>query len=227
MAWLDDFGAGSALIALWLAFAVAVIALGEWRQRPVLRWGGRLVLSVATAFSLLWQLLNFVFGVRAGNLVVFNALLFADAIPALIYAALAWLVPHRPLLRRIAAVLAAGYALAWVSLEIRRAFHSRVELFGGSTDVEWYLYSVAWLAFAVAALVIGLIRNNDWLRRAGLIGIGLVIAKVFLSDMAELEGVLRALSFIGLGGALVGLGYAYRRLRPPAVAPPEPSAAPT
>ena len=53
MAWLDDFGAASALIALWLAFAVAVIALGEWRQRPVLRWGGRLVLSVATVFSLL------------------------------------------------------------------------------------------------------------------------------------------------------------------------------
>jgi len=37
---------------------------------------------------------------------------------------------------------------------------------------------------------------------------------VFLSDMAELEGVLRALSFLGLGAALVGLGYAYRRLRP-------------
>ena len=193
----------------------------------MLRWGGRLLLGVATAFSLVWQLLNFVFGVRAGDLVVFNALLFADGLPALIYAVLAWLAPHRPALRRIAAGLAAGYALAWVSLEIRRGFHSRVELFGGSTDVEWYLYSVAWLAFAVAALVIGLIRNNDWLRRAGLIGVGLVIAKVFLSDMAELDGVLRALSFIGLGGALVGLGYAYRRLRPQAAAPPEPSAAPT
>ena len=117
-------------------------------------------------------------------------------------------------------------ALAWVTLEIRRGFDSRVELFGGSTDVEWYLYSVAWLAFAVAALVIGLVRDNDWLRRAGLIGVGLVVAKVFLSDMAELEGVLRALSFIGLGGALVGLGYAYRRLRPPA-APAEPTPAPT
>ena len=42
MAWLDDFGDASALFALWLAFAVAVIALGEYRQRPVLRWGGRL-----------------------------------------------------------------------------------------------------------------------------------------------------------------------------------------
>jgi uncharacterized membrane protein len=35
-----------------------------------------------------------------------------------------------------------------------------------------------------------------------LLGIALVIAKVFLSDMAELEGVLRALSFLGLGAAL-------------------------
>jgi uncharacterized membrane protein len=32
--------------------------------------------------------------------------------------------------------------------------------------------------------------------------------------MAALGGVLRALSFLGLGGALVGIGYAYRRLRP-------------
>jgi len=71
-----------------------------------------------------------------------------------------------------------------------------------------------WLVFAAALLGTGLWRGSKWLRRAGLLGIALVIAKVFLSDMAELEGVLRALSFLGLGAALVGLGYAYRRLRP-------------
>jgi uncharacterized membrane protein len=32
--------------------------------------------------------------------------------------------------------------------------------------------------------------------------------------MAQLEGALRALSFLGLGGVLIGIGYAYRRLRP-------------
>ena len=32
--------------------------------------------------------------------------------------------------------------------------------------------------------------------------------------MAELTGVLRALSFMGLGGVLIGIGYAYRRLLP-------------
>ncbi|MBV8775956.1 MAG: DUF2339 domain-containing protein, partial [Alphaproteobacteria bacterium] len=63
-------------------------------------------------------------------------------------------------------------------------------------------------------LAAGLIRRDEWLRRVSLGGIGLVVAKVFLSDMAQLEGALRALSFIGLGGALVAIGYAYRRLRP-------------
>ena len=45
MGWLDDFATAACLFALWLAFAVAVIALGEYRERPVLRWGGRLLLS--------------------------------------------------------------------------------------------------------------------------------------------------------------------------------------
>ena len=179
--------------------------IGEYRERPVLRWGGRLLLAVATAFSMLWQLMGLLFGVRVGDLPVLNALLVVEAVPALIYAVLAWLVPHRPKLRTIARVLAAAYAFLWVTLEIKHDFHTRVELFAGSTDVEWYLYSVAWLAFAGAALAVGLVRGNHWLRRAGLIGVGMVVGKVFLSDMAELNGVLRALSFIGLGGALVGL----------------------
>jgi uncharacterized membrane protein len=139
MGWLDDFATAASLFALWLAFAVAVIALGEYRERPVLRWGGRLLLAVATAFSLLWQLLGLLFGVRVGDLPILNGLLIAEAVPALIFAVLAWLVPHRPRLRMIARVLAAGYAFLWVTLEIKRAFHARVELFGGSTDVEWYL----------------------------------------------------------------------------------------
>jgi len=39
----------------------------------------------------------------------------------------------------------------------------------------------------------------------------LVVAKVFLVDMAGLTGLLRVFSFLGLGAALLGLGYAYRR----------------
>ncbi len=211
---LEDFGAGAALIALWLLFGGVLLVVGERRHRPVLRWGGWLVLAVTTYVALLWQPIMLLFRARVGSLPIIDALLLADAVPALIYATIAWLRSTPPVLRTIARILAAAYALAWITLEIQHLFHGDVELFASSTEGEWYAYSVAWLTFAGVAFASGLIWRNRWLRQAGLIGIGLVIAKVFLSDMAELSGVLRALSFLGLGGALVGLGYAYRRFRP-------------
>jgi uncharacterized membrane protein len=211
---LEDFGAGAALIAVWLAFAGVLLVVGERRQRPVLRWGGLVLLGGTTILALWWQPIMLLFGAPVGNLAIFDALLLADAAPALIYATIAWQVRSWPVLPIVARTLAAAYAFAWITLEIQHIFHGEVALFARSTEAEWYAYSVAWLAFAGAGLAIGLWRRNRWLRQAGLIGIGLVIAKVFLSDMAELGGVLRALSFLGLGGALVGLGYAYRRFRP-------------
>ena len=46
----------------------------------------------------------------------------------------------------------------------------------------------------------------------------LTVAKVFLLDMAGLDGIFRALSFIGLGLVLVGIGWLYQRL----LFPPQP-----
>jgi uncharacterized membrane protein len=40
----------------------------------------------------------------------------------------------------------------------------------------------------------------------------LTVAKVFVVDMDALTGVWRALSFIGLGLVLVGIGLLYQRL---------------
>jgi len=211
---VDEFAAGAALIAAWALFGAGSLALGARKQRPVLLWGGLLVLGWATVVTLLWQPIILLFGAKVGELAIFDALLLADAVPAAVYSAIAWHSPDRPVVRTIARILAAGLAFIWVTLEIRHLFQGKVELFASSSDAEWYAYSVAWLAFAGAALALGFIERSQWVRRVGLIGLALVIAKVFLSDMAELSGVLRALSFLGLGGALVGIGYAYRRFRP-------------
>jgi uncharacterized membrane protein len=117
-------------------------------------------------------------------------------------------------LQWVARIASIGFAFLWLTLEIRHVFRGPVLTWGECSQGEWYVYSAGWLAFAAAGLAAGLIWRNDWLRRASLAGVGLVVAKVFLSDMAALDGVLRALSFLGLGGALIGIGYAYRRLRP-------------
>jgi len=77
--------------------------------------------------------------------------------------------------------------------------------------LELYAYSIVWLLFGVALLAAGFWRDVAALRHAGMVLVCLVVAKVFLIDMAGLTGLLRVFSFLGLGAALLGLGYAYRR----------------
>ena len=142
----------------------------------------------------------------------FDSLLLAYALPAAPYAIIAMYRLGPPPVWRTAQVLAAGFL--WVTLEIRHFFHGERLNQGLTGETEWYAYSAAWLAFASAGLAAALAWRSLWLRRAALLGVSLVIGKVFRSDMADLSGALRALSFIGLGAVLVGIGYAYRRLEP-------------
>ncbi len=48
----------------------------------------------------------------------------------------------------------------------------------------------------------------------------LTVLKVFLIDMRDLTGIYQALSFIGLGVVLLGIGWLYQRLLFPRRAPP-------
>jgi len=212
-----DFGRDAPNPLVWLALAGFLLWLGERRNRPVLHWGGIILFGLATTQVVLWQVLitNPLWsGAAVGRMIVFDVLTLAYALPALAYAAIAGRRLGPKPLQIAARILAAALAFIWLTLEIRHIFRGENLMWGSSSDAEWYTYSVAWLAFAGIGLALGLIRRDEWLRRMSLAGIGLVIAKVFLSDMAELEGVLRALSFLGLGGVLIGIGYAYRRLRP-------------
>ena len=78
--------------------------------------------------------------------------------------------------------------------------------------METYSYSALWLALGVALLTAGLLLRSQVLRLASAALVVVAVAKVFLLDMAELEGVLRALSFIGLGAVLIGIGLFYQRM---------------
>lgn len=218
---LSDLGKDALSPLLWLGLAGFSLWLAERRARPVLLWSGIILVGLASAQIVFWQLLadNPLFSrISVGNTMVFDVLGLAYLLPAVLFAAMVMLRLGPPWLRLGARIFAAGLAFIWLSLEVRHAFRGDIifiNFFGATTsNGEWYAYSAAWLGFFGIGLAAGLIRGDEWLRRVSLGGIGLVIAKVFLSDMSELEGVLRALSFLGLGGALVGIGYAYRRLRP-------------
>lgn len=72
--------------------------------------------------------------------------------------------------------------------------------------------SIAWLGLAIAFTVAGIQLPERSLRVAGLALLIVTVLKVFLWDLATLEGVLRILSLLGLGAALIGIGRYYGTL---------------
>jgi uncharacterized membrane protein len=56
--------------------------------------------------------------------------------------------------------------------------------------------------------------------------IALTVAKVFIIDTASISGIYRALSVIGLGIVLLGIGWLYQRLLYPSTPPTAAAAAP-
>ena len=150
-----------------------------------------------------------------GSGILFNDLLLGYLIPALLCALLFWTIHNERQKYYVQLIGAGAFALAftYLSLELRTLFHDgHLGMTRRTGDPEWYAYSALWLLFGLAILGAGFYLRQQQLRLASLALIGLVIAKVFLSDMNNLTGIWRALSFIGLGLALVGIGALYQRI---------------
>ncbi|TAJ24171.1 MAG: DUF2339 domain-containing protein, partial [Reyranella sp.] len=205
-------------VLVWGGFALAALWVSWARHDPVALWAWRISGMLAAAVAVLLQVLiaNPVFQhADVGRLPIANGLLLAYAIPAAM-AALArnWIdgEPNRQFAIVVEAT-ASILAFAWVSFEVRHLFDPAFQRSGFEAEgLELYAYSIAWLLFGVALLALGFLRQAAALRHAGMALVCLVVAKVFLIDMAGLQGLLRVFSFLGLGAALIGLGYAYRRL---------------
>jgi uncharacterized membrane protein len=144
----------------------------------------------------------------------FNLILLGYGLPAILAAALALLVRGtRPRFYSIVAVvIAVVLALAYLTLEVTTLFHGPMLTRGRTTDAEQYTYSAVWLGFGVLLLLAGILLRSQPARLASAAVVALTIAKVFFVDMSGLTGVYRALSFIGLGLVLVGIGWLYQRL---------------
>lgn len=82
-----------------------------------------------------------------------------------------------------------------------------------TSEAELYSYSIIWLMLSASLVAISHLKQQEKRQKIGVALLALVIAKVFLIDMANLEGLLRAVSFIGLGLCLVALSWLFQWLR--------------
>ncbi|AOT08099.1 DUF2339 domain-containing protein [Pseudoalteromonas luteoviolacea] len=84
-------------------------------------------------------------------------------------------------------------------------------------EAELYTYSIVWLLISTTTIFVAQHFNHKQLINIGFIGLAMVIFKAFMVDMSNLEGLLRALSFIGLGLCLVGVGWLFQKMQPKSV----------
>jgi uncharacterized membrane protein len=207
-------------VSVGLAMTIGLERL-RMRTHSVIHDGGAVLIFALTLAAIVFGLalaLNPQFTGRPVGGIFFNLNLLGYGIPSVLAAILALVVRNsRPLAYRgIAATTAVGLALMYLGLEIRTLYHGTILTRGVTSDAEQYTYSAVWLMFGVLLLVAGFLLRSQPARLASAAVVALTIAKVFLIDMAGLTGIFRALSFIGLGAVLVGIGWLYQRLLFPA-----------
>ena len=213
-------------------FAIVLMRLDGGGASPVFRYasyGFGIISAMIAVFGLMIFLnpyINWPVTPIAGGQ-FFNSLLLCYLLPGLMALLLGRMADGiRPRWYVMGArIVAMALVYSYIVLQVRRSFQGvNVHFTRGVTDGEWYTYSAATLVFGIVLLAYGLWRKSVEVRLASALFIVLSVFKVFLLDMSGLDGILRALSFIGLGGVLIGIGLVYQKyvFAQPAGAQPKP-----
>ncbi|SHI02717.1 DUF2339 domain-containing protein [Ferrimonas marina] len=207
LSWLES--------GIYVMALLAGAALYRWRgQRDdhrFLVWLSELQLVLGlllyAAFALLQNPVQVAQSV--GTTPFWNVLLLMYGVPALLLGLLAWQRDdaHRYDLVWLAA-LASG---VFVVLEIRHLWHEGLQPGQPILTGELYSYSALGLLVGIGVMLLAARRGLTKLRRIGTVVLLAVITKIFFWDMADLDGLWRVASFLGLGVSLLGIAYLYNR----------------
>lgn len=215
---VPTLGEQSIYTLLTIGMSGVLMTLDQKSPSPIFRYGSMLAGLIAMFNVLIahFFVLNPYFtGENTGPWPFLNLLLIAYLLPALAYGGLAWYARGKrpPAYVTLLALCGAALGFAWATLSVRRFWQGEnIADWKGFLQGETYSYSVVWLAIGVLLLVLGSRFDAKSLRLASAGLVFLAVAKAFLIDMSNLEGVLRALSFIGLGVVLIGIGLFYQKI---------------
>lgn len=198
------------------AFAIILTRLDATRSNIVLRSASLGLGLISFALSLFGLLIveNPIMSSISIEGGFINTLWLAYLLPAILAYALNRVARGvRPDWYRLCARITA-YALffAFLNLQVRHIFHGEMlNILSWSSPTEVYSYSALWLALGILCLGLGIWRRSNEARIVSIILVALAVGKVFVLDLTGLTGILRALSFIGLGFALIGIGFVYQK----------------
>ncbi|PYY02403.1 MAG: hypothetical protein DMG64_11760 [Acidobacteria bacterium] len=204
----------------WLVESAVLLYISVRTQTNFLRYFAAVTLSLGIIRLLIWD--NF-----SVETLIFNArfatYLVAIAILGGIVAAASRSASERerPAVR-LASILLNLLALIALTLEASDYFRRQAtELYqmhdraaGAFHQINLarnFSYSLIWLAYGAGLMMFGFRKRSAFVRWQALVLIAFTIGKVFLFDVSELQQGYRILSFIALGGVLMGISYVYHR----------------
>ena len=215
---VPTLGEQSIYTLLVIGAAGILMSLDLKSPSPVFRYGSMAVggFSVLSILCAHFVGLNPYFtGELLGKWPFLDLLFVGYLLPGIAYGGLALYARGRRPMPYVIMLALTGVALAfaWVTLSVRRYWHGEgIADWKGFLQPETYTYSVVWLLLGVLLLVVGSKFDSKSIRLASAGLVLIAVVKVFLIDMANLEGILRALSFIGLGAVLIGIGLFYQKI---------------
>nr|WP_234906168.1 DUF2339 domain-containing protein [Rhizobium rhizogenes] len=215
---VPTLGEQSIYTLLAIGASATLMALDLSAASPVFRYGSMALGTISVVLILTTHLLGlnpFITGESTGRIPVFNLLLLGYLLPAAAYGGLALFARNRRPVPYVSMLAIAGavMAFAWATLSVRRFWQGEyIPFWNGFIQGELYSYSLVWLLIGIALLGLGTRFEARSLRIASAALVSIAVLKAFLIDMANLEGFLRALSFIGLGAVLIGIGLFYQKI---------------
>jgi uncharacterized membrane protein len=215
---VPTLGEQSIYTLLTIGMSGVLMTLDQTSPSPIFRYGSMLagVVAMVNVLTMHFGTLNPYFsGENTGPWPLINLLLIGYLLPGIAYGGLAWYARGKRPMPYVILLALSGAALvfAWATLSVRRFWQGEnIADWKGFLQAETYSYSVVWLGLGVLLLVLGSRFDARSLRLASAGLVLLAVAKAFLIDMSNLEGVLRALSFIGLGIVLIGIGLFYQKI---------------
>ncbi len=218
------FAEAGTLVLIWCGLGWLVLRQAERLSQPRLRIAGFVLVGLALVMTVfgVWLLANpFLYDREIAGTYLFNSALYVFGGNMAIFVMLArWLEAREEpestgcYLAIILGILALVDGFIGMTALNRHLFQGPILSIGRGeivSDGELYGYSVAWLLYGGLLLGTALWTRRLALRHASAGVVLIAILKVFFVDAADLTGLYRVASFLGLGIVLVGFGYLYQR----------------
>ncbi len=210
---------------LWVALGAAAFWAGLRQQLSALLGLGVFLLGLGTMVLALRGLSVPVIDFHQPLLNVRVLTMLAGA--GLLVLSARWAAKHPDALRNASAIpqvlavaavaivfsMLTGEARDWFERSVVAARESGPLVLADLRDEQQLAISIVWLLYSVALMAAGFWRSHRGLRLVAMGLFGITILKIFLYDLSSLETGYRIVSFIGLGGILLGVSYGYQRFK--------------